>query len=86
MVDHTDVRDHPDVRAASAKVREAYIALGRTEVPAPVAGYVARRSVQLGQCVAHNQECIRSETKCRARWRPQVSRDFQPDSRRNDQS
>ena len=52
MVDHTDVRDHPDVRAASAKVREAYIALGRTEVPAPVAGYVARRSVQLGQRVA----------------------------------
>jgi membrane fusion protein (multidrug efflux system) len=52
LVDHTDVRDHPDVRAASAKVREAYIALGRTEVPAPVEGYVARRSVQLGQRVA----------------------------------
>jgi membrane fusion protein (multidrug efflux system) len=52
MVDHTDVRDHPDVRAASARVREAYIALGRTEVPAPISGYVARRSVQLGQRVA----------------------------------
>ncbi|HWI37090.1 MAG TPA: biotin/lipoyl-binding protein, partial [Burkholderiales bacterium] len=39
MVDHTEVRDHPDVRAASARVREAYITLGRTEVPAPVAGY-----------------------------------------------
>jgi len=52
MVDHTDLRDHPDVRAASARVREAYIALGRTAVPAPVEGYVARRSVQLGQRVA----------------------------------
>jgi membrane fusion protein (multidrug efflux system) len=52
MVDRTDVHDHPDVRAASAKVREAYLALGRTEVAAPLAGYVARRSVQLGQRVA----------------------------------
>jgi membrane fusion protein (multidrug efflux system) len=52
MVDRTDVHDHPDVRAASAKVREAYLALARTDVPAPVAGYVARRSTQLGQRVA----------------------------------
>src|SRR4051812_19271875 len=52
MVDRTDVHDHPDVRAGAAKVREAYLALGRTEVPAPVAGYVARRTAQLGQRVA----------------------------------
>ena len=52
MVDRTDVHDHPDVRAAGAKVREAYLALGRTEVAAPVAGFVARRAVQLGQRVA----------------------------------
>ena len=52
MVDRTDVHDHPDVRAAVAKVREAYLALARTEVPAPVAGFVARRSVQVGQRVA----------------------------------
>jgi membrane fusion protein (multidrug efflux system) len=52
MVDRTDVHDHPDVRAAAARVREAYLALARTEVPAPVTGYVARRSAQLGQRVA----------------------------------
>jgi membrane fusion protein (multidrug efflux system) len=52
MVDRTDVHDHPDVRAAAAKVREAYLALARTEIPAPVSGFVARRSVQLGQRVA----------------------------------
>jgi membrane fusion protein (multidrug efflux system) len=43
---------HPNVLAAAAKVREAYLADRRTVLPAPVAGYVARRSVQLGQRVA----------------------------------
>jgi membrane fusion protein (multidrug efflux system) len=52
MVDRTDVHDHPDVLAAAAKVREAYLALARTEVPAPTAGFIARRSVQVGQRVA----------------------------------
>jgi membrane fusion protein (multidrug efflux system) len=52
MVDRTDVYDHPDVLAAAARVREAYLALARTEVPAPAAGFVARRSVQVGQRVA----------------------------------
>jgi membrane fusion protein (multidrug efflux system) len=52
MVDRTEVQDHPDVLAAAARVREAYLALARTEVPAPAAGFVARRSVQVGQRVA----------------------------------
>ena len=49
LVDKTTVDDHPDVRAAAAKVREAYIAYSRTTLPAPVSGYVAKRNVQLGQ-------------------------------------
>jgi membrane fusion protein, multidrug efflux system len=49
MVDRTDVHDHPDVRRAAAQVREAFLAYSRTRIPAPVAGFVARRSVQLGQ-------------------------------------
>ena len=36
---------------AAARVREAYLALRRVELLAPVDGYVARRSVQLGQRV-----------------------------------
>jgi membrane fusion protein, multidrug efflux system len=52
MVDRTDVHDHPDVRRAAAQVREAYLAYSRTRIPAPVAGFVARRSVQLGQRVS----------------------------------
>ncbi len=42
----------PGVLLAAAGVREAWLALKRTEIPAPVAGTVARRSVQVGQRVA----------------------------------
>ncbi|WP_439588102.1 efflux RND transporter periplasmic adaptor subunit [Hydrogenophaga sp.] len=43
------VEQHPNVLRASARVREAYVALQRVELQAPVDGYVARRNVQLGQ-------------------------------------
>jgi membrane fusion protein, multidrug efflux system len=52
QVDRTEVHDHPDVLASAARVREAFLALSRTELPAPTAGFVARRSVQIGQRVA----------------------------------
>jgi membrane fusion protein, multidrug efflux system len=51
-VDGTTLSDHPEVRAAAAAVRSAYLDWTRTELPAPVAGFVARRSVQLGQRVS----------------------------------
>lgn len=46
------VEQHPSVLAAAAKLREAWLASRRTQLLAPVDGYVARRSVQLGQRVA----------------------------------
>jgi membrane fusion protein (multidrug efflux system) len=39
------------VQAAAAKVREAWLAAQRAALPAPVDGYVAKRTVQLGQRV-----------------------------------
>ncbi len=51
-VDRTTLRNHPDVLAAAAQLHDAYLALARTELPAPVAGFVAKRSVQLGQRVS----------------------------------
>jgi membrane fusion protein (multidrug efflux system) len=50
-VDRTTVQDHPDVRNAAARVHDAYLTNARTALPAPVSGYVAKRSVQLGQRV-----------------------------------
>jgi membrane fusion protein (multidrug efflux system) len=46
------VDQHPNVVRAAARVREAFLALHRTELLAPIDGYVAKRSVQLGQRVA----------------------------------
>ncbi|MBV8402891.1 MAG: efflux RND transporter periplasmic adaptor subunit [Gammaproteobacteria bacterium] len=51
-VDGTTLQDHPQVRDAAAAVRNAYLTLERTELAAPVAGFVARRNVQLGQRVS----------------------------------
>jgi membrane fusion protein (multidrug efflux system) len=51
-VDRTTLEDHPDVRSAAAHVHDAYLAYARAVLPAPVAGFVARRAVQLGQRVA----------------------------------
>ena len=52
LTDGTNVEDHPSVQAAAAKVREAYLATQRVAMPAPVDGYVAKRTVQLGQRVS----------------------------------
>jgi len=52
LVGHTGVADHPDVRAAATQVERAWLALVRTSVKAPVTGYVARRSVQLGERIS----------------------------------
>jgi membrane fusion protein (multidrug efflux system) len=51
-VDSTSIATHPDVMGAAAQVKEAHVAMGRTSVPAPVSGMVARRNVQVGQRVA----------------------------------
>ena len=52
LTDGTSAEAHPNVQRAAARVREAYIALHRTVLPAPVDGYVAKRGVQVGQRVA----------------------------------
>jgi len=52
LTDNTAVANHPNVQAAAAKVRAAYLTLQRTVIPAAVDGYIAKRSVQLGQRVA----------------------------------
>ena len=48
----TTVQAHPEVQRAAATVKEAYLGLARTSLPAPVDGFVAKRNVQLGQRVA----------------------------------
>ena len=52
LTDRTTVEQHPNVRRAAGRVREALLALRRVEIAAPVGGYVAKRSVQVGQRVS----------------------------------
>ena len=52
LTEGTSVDKHPNVERAGAAVREAYLALQRVELPAPVTGQVAKRTVQVGQRVA----------------------------------
>ena len=51
LIDATTVASQPQVQAAAALLRQAYLNLQRAAIVAPVDGYVARRSVQLGQRV-----------------------------------
>ena len=52
QTDGTAPAEHPNVQRAAARVREAWLALERTQLKAPLDGYVAKRGVQLGQRVA----------------------------------
>ncbi|HEX8755484.1 MAG TPA: efflux RND transporter periplasmic adaptor subunit [Steroidobacteraceae bacterium] len=51
MVEDTRIASHPDVMAAAEKVRAAWLNVERTTLVAPVSGYVAERTVQVGQRV-----------------------------------
>ena len=51
LVDDTVISSHPDVQAAAAQLRQAYLTNARSTLIAPVTGYVAKRTVQLGQRV-----------------------------------
>jgi membrane fusion protein (multidrug efflux system) len=52
QIQGTTIQTHPQVLDAEAAVRNAALALHRTELHAPVSGVIAKRTVQLGQRVA----------------------------------
>ncbi|HEX7645742.1 MAG TPA: HlyD family efflux transporter periplasmic adaptor subunit [Burkholderiaceae bacterium] len=51
-VDGTTLRQHPSLLRARAAYLQAYLATQRNDIPAPIDGVVARRSVQVGQRIA----------------------------------
>jgi membrane fusion protein (multidrug efflux system) len=52
LTERMSIEDQPSVKDAAARVRVAFLAVERNEIPAPVTGYVAKRAVQVGQRVA----------------------------------
>lgn len=49
LLGKTGVHDNPDVQVAAMSVERAWLILRRTSIYAPVSGYVAKRSAQLGE-------------------------------------
>ena len=52
LTEGADVAQQPSVQLAGARLREAFLATQRAALLAPVDGFVAKRTVQLGQRVA----------------------------------
>ncbi len=57
-IEGTDVAQNPSVLQARASFRAAWVAAQRNAIYAPVSGYVAQRSVQLGNSVAAGQQLM----------------------------
>ena len=51
LVDATEVASQPQVQAAAAQLRRAYLDKQRSSILAPIDGFTAKRTVQLGQRV-----------------------------------
>jgi len=54
LVENTHIYTHPLVERAKSVMRKAYLDTVRTTILAPATGYVAKRSVQVGQQVTPN--------------------------------
>ena len=57
-VEGTDIANNPNVMQARANFRAAWIAAQRNTIVAPVDGYVAQRSVQLGASITPGQQLM----------------------------
>ncbi|HEX4045427.1 MAG TPA: efflux RND transporter periplasmic adaptor subunit [Gammaproteobacteria bacterium] len=54
LVGHIDLYHHPKIQEAAAKLRDAYLTWQRTTIYAPETGYIAKRSIQVGEHVTPN--------------------------------
>ncbi|GLQ45472.1 multidrug resistance protein A [Dyella lipolytica] len=57
-IEGTDIANNPSVLQARANFRAAWVAAQRNTIVAPVTGYVAQRSVQLGSSIAPGQQLM----------------------------
>ncbi|KJV32025.1 efflux RND transporter periplasmic adaptor subunit [Luteibacter yeojuensis] len=58
LVDGADVENNPSVQQARASFRQAWVASQRNAIVAPIDGYVAQRSVQVGNSVQPGQQLM----------------------------
>jgi membrane fusion protein (multidrug efflux system) len=70
LVDATTVGNQPQVQAAAAQLRQAYLNLQRAAIVAPISGYVGKRAVQLGQRVQPGTTLMTVVPLDRSGWKP----------------
>lgn len=58
LVDNTELRTHPDVLAAATQFEQAYLDQRRSNLTAPVSGFIAKRSVQVGQHIEKGSQLM----------------------------
>lgn len=58
LIDNTKLHTHPDVLAASAQFEQAYLNRLRSNLTAPVSGFIAKRTVQVGQHVEKGSQLM----------------------------
>jgi membrane fusion protein (multidrug efflux system) len=58
QIQGTQPQTHPKVLLAESNLRSAWLALNRTQVRSPLAGYMVRRQVQLGEQVTPGTEML----------------------------
>ena len=58
IVENTHVYSHPLVERAKANFKSSYLNLQRTTIRAPITGFIAKRSVQVGQQIAKNSALL----------------------------
>ena len=52
MILNTDLEQQPAVKQSAAELRDAWLALQRTDIRSPMDGYISRRSVQVGSQIS----------------------------------
>ena len=52
MIRNTDLEQQPAVKQSAAELRDAWLALQRTDIRSPMDGYISRRSVQVGSQIS----------------------------------
>lgn len=58
LIQNTALEKQPEVMRYADQLRQAWINLQRTEIKSPVTGYIAQRSVQVGETVSEGQELM----------------------------
>lgn len=58
LVENSTLYHHPAVETAKANLKTAYLNVQRTTIVSPIAGYIARRNIQLGQQVSPNSAML----------------------------